>query len=58
MDAWGLYSLLSIKQFASISVDLNDPSCQQQTCVRVVFSARDKGKKAILSIIKEVLSGY
>lgn len=48
----------SIKQSVSISVDLNDPACQQQTHRRVVSTARDKVKKAILGIIKEVLSRY
>lgn len=50
--------LVSIKQSVSISVDLNDPACQQQAHRRVVLSARDKVKKAILAIIKEVLSRY
>lgn len=55
----GLYFLLSLKkQSVSINVDLNDPACQQQTFMRVVFSARDKVKKAILGIIKDVLARY
>lgn len=53
-----LFPLVSIKQSVSISVDLNDLACQQQTHTRVVFSAGDKVKKALLGIIKEVLSGY
>ena len=48
--------LVSIKQSVSIKIDLNDPPYQQQTHRRVVFSVRDKVKKAILGIIKEVLS--
>lgn len=50
--------LVSMKQSVSISVDLNDLACQQQPHRRVLFSARDKVKKAILGIIKEVLSRY
>lgn len=48
----------SIKQSVSISVDLNDPACQQRTHRRVVSTGRDKVKKAIAGIIKEVLSRY
>lgn len=48
----------SIKQSVSISVDLNDPACQQRTHRRVVSTERDKVRKAILGIIKEVLSRY
>lgn len=53
-----IFPLVSIKQSVSISVDLNDQACQQQTHRRVVFRAKDKVKKAILGIIKEVLSRY
>lgn len=51
-----IFPLVFLKQSFSITVDLNDPPCQQQAHRRVVFTVRDKVKKAILDIIKEVLS--